>query len=67
MQITTGSFIVAMGFCKFVNKVVRKLQFQNNFLRKKQNTMYFARLVRQLTELLNKSVIFWFPAAFRSE
>ncbi|MDR3019446.1 MAG: leucine-rich repeat protein [Treponema sp.] len=40
-------------------RVVRKLQFQNNFFRKNQNTKYFVRLVRQLTELSNKSIMFF--------
>jgi hypothetical protein len=40
--------------------VVRKLQFLNNFRLKTQNTEYFARFVRQLTELPNKSVIHHF-------
>jgi len=30
--------------------------FPNNFLIKQQNTQYFAGLVRQLTELSNKSI-----------
>ena len=37
--------------------VVRKLQFQNKFHLKQQNAKHFARLVRQLTELSNKSII----------
>jgi hypothetical protein len=43
-------------------RVVRKLQFQNNFLIKKAKyralDRYFAGLVRQLTELSNKSIDF---------
>ena len=43
------------------NRVVRKLQFQNNFRLKNGKfqgfARKFARLVRQLTELSNKSII----------
>ena len=37
------------------NRVVRKLQFSEQLPYRQQNTQYFAGLVRQLTELSNKS------------
>jgi hypothetical protein len=41
---------------RIFNRVVRKPQvFEQIPLKKLQNAMHFARLVRQLTELLNKS------------